>query len=505
MRCSLAPDPMDVSQADVRVTGARVAGWFVWPHDLFFRPLVGLFTGRELADVIPTARQWCNRQWWCSFEAEKPDGMTAVVCLETGAVLWPEPAPASLPRTVEDILIATRSGSSPLLDGFPAFLALPLRDQIDILYRDFLGKSVSFEELAWLKKLDTFSILDLRDALASDEESKLWSLQPGERRGDLCLWSGFKQVTKLLDTPSEGLSSETIARIALGAAFEPSAAARFLAEHRSSVEAYSLEPRRDAAARFYTTGNLLPIMKSGPGVLRDAEGRLQSHQSGVVAYGPYMPLVPGRYRVTLDLAAAAPVGLEVVQDDITLAKTMLFPDEAIKTNLAVSFVVPEALERLFGKSEIEFRVTGEGATQLRTVHLSVHADGPDQPLSDLAAFTPGDAGRRVGASIGGLPQAGRVFYGPYCGLLPGHYRFVLRGHAAGSGALDIEAVSANAEVLTQRAFSVEGEICIELRFALPAVFTTEELAKAVEIRLNKSEGFGLENLSGQLWSDGDGR
>lgn len=529
----LRPEPRlgEPMAAEVRVAGGQADGEFSWPHDPFFRPLVGFYVAGRLQTLATTTRRVRNGRWRCYFSLEVPEGEPGMIaCVETGEVMWPTPEPRGTVLTVEDIVAKGRDASRrDAWSGFPSFLMLPLTDQISIMHRDFLGRDPTSEEVTtWRTRLlkDGLSILDLRDELATGDDVFERLITVDDRCGALCLWPGFKDVLVHLVPKGEKAGSgsfqpavaETgrdpgglLALTAVGGGQQPGLYLEWIQAHQKDLGQFAgrITPSRKRRERHYRTGNLLPLMTCGPGAVRRDDSCIEATRSGVVVYGPYMMVEVGHHKVEIVCQAGQPssrFAVEVVHGDVLLARRDFQLERDGRHSRSVEFTLPKGLAEIAETPEIEFRVTGDAALTVESVRLCVHGGAAGNAILELGSLSPGDAGlRTAGDTISSVSGAGRVFYGPYCRLLPGAYQFSLECRAEESGEIDLEAVAANTEILARlRMALMPGSNRIRLPFALPRIDDEAFLAGPIEFRLGKGHGFVLTCASARLLRESDG-
>ena len=550
-------------RTNLRVAGRRIAGYFDWPHDPIFRPLVGIFTDGRLEHVAPSFRRPLPNRgpWPCYLSITLPKRLAetaavTIACLETGDVLHPRwNDDSSLPLRVEDLIAEGRRATrGQVLDGFTAFLLLPLSDQIDILYRDLLGRGANARDVAHYRTRiakGEIAILDARDEISTSEEALNANrhLTLDDRRGRMCVWPGLEATLMhlvppvfaprdagLIDAPSSLRSAfdeiavpETVggvlARNAVGPTTHVELYERWVERHHLAVAPIEARlarrPRGLTRRCAYRFGNLLTAMSPGPIAMREPSSIISAHSgnAGTIAYGPYVHLESGSYRVSCRLRIQAPsavasdLSLEVVHGDILLARRDLKVAREWHETLGLNFAVPQRLKELVGTPAIEFRIRGDGnaAAHVEEVALEALPDGcADARTMDdwLPALIPGGAGSRTeDGRIVAQTSSGHVFYGPYCTLMPGAYRFMLEcdlAEAAANGEVELEAVTANNEVLArQQVMLSAGANRLEIGFGIPWVHDPNMLSGPLEFRLWKAEGFTFRCRAAQLEALGE--
>ena len=173
------------------------------------------------------------------------------------------------------------------------------------------------------------------------------------------------------------------------------------------------------------THDLLPLLQSGPAGQRAAEGAIAAAGDGLICHTPRLDLLAGRYRLTLDLAAAGTLLIEAVAGRVHLAHCRAPAPGAITFDFTVPF---EATQTTL-EPEIELLLTGAPLTgTLRAARLERLSLGPEtSPREyDWLDLMRTDLGTRSGAHIRAASGAsGTIAYGPYCTLAAGEYEILL--------------------------------------------------------------------------------
>lgn len=537
----------------VRVRDGLIEGCFVWPHDPGFRPLIGLYAGGRLRQLGATFRRPLHegRSWPCCFSFDLDEDLPeladlTVAVFETGDILHAPARPQVAVRRVEDLIDAgNRRVRAFAYGGFCSFLLLPLDDQIAILCRDLLDRDILPKELKTYRQKvieGELSILGVRDDIALGEEAEedLVALPLHERRGRACLWQGLTtalahivppplaRADVAIDTPP-GLSTafdeiripsdvrSILASNAIGKSTDIGAYGQWITAFQDlvgDVEArvachLDLQAQRAAQSRRYRLSGLISMMRLGTAAQSGGDGTViaKAGEAGVVLFGPYMALDPGRHTVLFALENEAPavgplqVRLEVVHGDILFAARDIVLTEASREKRRLAFTVPAGPQDLLTAPGFEFRLTTNGAARLvcRAVALDVCNDKEVKSFVHpavenwLALLTPERAGARAGeGGIAALPPSGRVFFGPYCKLLPGRYVLALDtvlGEDQPQKEAELEVAAVGDHVLARKRFALRpGGGTEELSFEIADSDSAEELAGPLEFRLWKEDG-----------------
>jgi hypothetical protein len=188
--------------------------------------------------------------------------------------------------------------------------------------------------------------------------------------------------------------------------------------------------------------SLLWMMQVGPAGVRDG-GRVSTrkHVAGHVVFGSYLDLLPGRYRLTIQIEAdpavleAAPVApamaIEAVCGHYIAARCNLALEHLRNSAHSLLFTVPDDFRDYFSTQQWEFRIWTSGAVHVAITAITLHS-ADDERVADTRDFDwlpllqAGSAGIQtdvarswVSARLGNV---GHVVFGPYVDLLPGRYR-----------------------------------------------------------------------------------
>jgi glycosyltransferase involved in cell wall biosynthesis len=246
-----------------------------------------------------------------------------------------------------------------------------------------------------------------------------------------------------------------------------------------------------------------------------AAGRMVEHRiwsiagtPGILAYGPYVRLSSGPYRLKLRFGTDGPIdealalGLEVVSAEVLITADALRLQESEKNDYSATFdfTVPSELEVLNSEAEIEFRIfsNGGGPVCLKGLLLEGAPPARGAPavtnlLPIITVAEPG-ANHYVGARITG---SGHLVYGPYRRLLPGTYRLDVELAGVPAGALArIEVMSDTTEIagLTFTAGDDEGSLSIP--------FEVRDATATFQFRLWFDQAVSAEVVRLQLLYDG---
>ena len=562
-------EPAKPDGSFVHLAGQSLEGAFHWPHDPLFRPMVGVYSAKRLALVVPTGRRTADngKTWQCHFAADIPDKVNrqelTVTVFESGAVLYPAPngAPDKPARTVEEIMAAAGRHAKPFAyGGFEAFLFLPLIDQIRILYLDILGRNPGPEEVDRYRERIISGALDIlaaRDEIASSQEARRRRLSRDERRGRACLWHGLQAVLdaivpppllrsarqadfappKFLRTAFEEITcpSDVASILALNAVGETrdfAQISQWIASHRKIIDTVEERLAQNAAARRlqaerpqrYRMGNLLATMTTGVVATRQPSGLVVAKPGpdGVVLYGPYLALEPGRHTVHCKFRSEHPAGealhlvFEAIYSDVLLARKDLTLTTATDGGFDQQFTVPAGQGELLRSRQFEFRLATNGAAAVAVEAVTLDVVNTAQVVTQAAPNVASwlrslkleSAGwRETDGTITALAPSGRVFYGPYYKLIPGRYVFALECRAdpdGDGGDVELEVVAAENDVLArQRCRLKGGRNTLTIPFEIRAAKTPAGLPGPLEFRLWKDAGFTFQCIAVHLESRND--
>ena len=276
----------EVTGSFVQASSERVEGYMLWPVDPFYRPTVALFVGGLLTSITPTFRHLSGEtdkaSWVCVFNIRLPEkpskvGDRLLLCLETGAVLFDERLSGGVSTyDIEQLLAEGLTQRSPWdASGFTAFLRLPVFDQLDLLYRDFLGRGIDqdgFQNYLRELKSGRSTILGVRDKLLESEEFRLRSISPYDQFGKWIVWGGLNtlcQLPMVTGTRASSLScldvvtpqvplSDTLASISLGQQADVDTRRLWVENHSQFISQITrtLKARRDRAESCAEPGEL---------------------------------------------------------------------------------------------------------------------------------------------------------------------------------------------------------------------------------------------------------
>jgi len=188
--------------------------------------------------------------------------------------------------------------------------------------------------------------------------------------------------------------------------------------------------------------SLLWLMQIGPAGVRDG-GRVwtRKHVTGHVVFGSYLDLLPGRYRLTVQIEAdpagldttpvASAMAIEAVCGHYIAARCNLALEELRSSSHSLLFTIPDDLRDYFSTPQWEFRVWTSGAVHVAITAIMLNS-ADDERAPDMGDFDwlpllqIGPAGVQADAShswvSARLGNTGHIVFGPYVDLLPGSYR-----------------------------------------------------------------------------------
>ena len=189
--------------------------------------------------------------------------------------------------------------------------------------------------------------------------------------------------------------------------------------------------------------SLLWMMQLGPAGVRDG-GRVwtRKHVAGHVVFGSYLDLLPGRYRLTVQIEAdpaglddatpvASAMAIEAICGHYIAARCNLAIEELHSSSHSLFFTVPDDLRDYYSTPQWEFRIWTSGAVHVAITAITLHA-ADDEPAPDthdfdwLPLLQVGPAGVQADAArswvSARLGNVGHIVFGPYVDLLPGSYR-----------------------------------------------------------------------------------
>jgi hypothetical protein len=274
--------------------------------------------------------------------------------------------------------------------------------------------------------------------------------------------------------------------------------------------------------------SLLWLMQIGPAGVRDG-GRVwtRKHVTGHVVFGSYLDLLPGRYRLTVQLEAdpagleTAPVApamaIEAVCGHYIAARCNLAIEDLRSSSHSLLFTVPDDLRDYFSTQQWEFRVWTSGAVHVAITAIMLNS-ADDERTPDTCDFDwlpllqVGPAGVQADASRSWVSarNTGHIVFGPYVDLLPGNYRLCCEIAADRDRSLpDLEPRATEVplvlEVVTQDVFLAQVPISLrrgvhtyEVPFAISKGDCQQLPASALEFRAHYSGTVPLELRSVRL-------
>jgi hypothetical protein len=188
--------------------------------------------------------------------------------------------------------------------------------------------------------------------------------------------------------------------------------------------------------------SLLWMMQIGPAGVRDG-GRVWTRKrvAGHVVFGSYLDLLPGIYRLTVQIEAdpavyetapmAHAMAIEAVCGHYIAARCNLAIEDLRSSSHSLLFTVPNDLRDYFSTRQWEFRVWTSGAVHVAITAMMLNS-ADDEQAPDTCDFDwlpllqIGSAGVQADAShswvSAQLGNTGHIVFGPYVDLLPGSYR-----------------------------------------------------------------------------------
>jgi hypothetical protein len=188
--------------------------------------------------------------------------------------------------------------------------------------------------------------------------------------------------------------------------------------------------------------SLLWMMQTGPAGVRDGSRVwTRKHVAGYVVFGSYLDLLPGRYRLTVQVKTdpaefdatpvAAAMAIETICGHYIAARCNLAIDDLHSNSHSLLFTVPEDFRDYFSTQQWEFRIWTSGAVHVAITSITLNsADGEEAPdtrdFDWLPLLQAGSAGVRAASSrswvSARLGNVGHIIYGPYVDLIPGSYQ-----------------------------------------------------------------------------------
>ena len=536
------------SAPDTIAPGGLLHGWTDWPHDQFYRPVIGIVVDGTVRAVTPTWRRATGTDAQskaggnCWFAVTVPATMLAGAA-SIMAVRMEDCAPATL------LDMPARSGppqpwhGAPMQDrsdqfgGFEHFLALGSDDQLELVCRSLLGQPNPPADVptAAMIGAQQLTILDFRDALLRCAAYRDAALdQPWQQSGRWLVWSGLDAIVPdlIVREAPLGLTGADdiggalaavraalpqqayVARLALAPDSPSTEAALWVAMLGRLPEAVvtSTSPTHHAASHPLVLPGLLGAIRPGPAGLRDGRGfASRPGIAGFMVAGPYVRLGPGTWRLVVTLARGAdtrpPCGfLEVVHQNIVVALTALGPNNEVE----LGFCLTEAWAARLSAPLFEIRIWTDGGTRLAICDVALERIGPAGkiPLAGVASWRPllsiGEAGLDGGTAINApTGRPGSVFFGPYRALPPGAYRLMVEldqvvNADRGSCTLEILTETGEAIAVTMpNLASGAGEFGVD--FVISPALADQRL----EFRLRKSVEAGFRVLAVRVTAQAD--
>lgn len=512
-RPTLATDSAKAVGTWRRLSEGGIEGELVWAHDPLFRPTVGLFLNGLLVAGASTrrTRPVSGAGWTCIFRVDGPSHVATgleVLCLESGESLDGPRELVATPTVVEVCRAASRAPED--LSGFPAFLRLPVSDQIRLLYLDYMGRPADDDGLTYYERSVVSGqqdILGVRDQLVASREFMDRALTRADRAGRWLVWRGLHALPSIgdddgwltagqdIDPPASERAD--LGRLALGPGSDPRDLEAWLADTRL-VD--NLKPRHEAPrcrrmARVQDLWGLASAMRAAEaGLAVDNHVRSNADQDGVFAHGPYVRLTAGTYLLCarlqiVALGGPARVAVEIVHHERIVGTAQMFLHEgaAGPIHIEAPFYAPEASETAPGW---EFRFGKYGPVELDLEEIilraamSVEQKFPSIPLEPV--LTCNSAARRTAEAIETCGP-NHVIYGPYRRLFAGQYELSL--DAVGAGRLTCEIVEDG-----QIVWQAGAEIC-ERGLKLRTSFTARPDGGIFEYRVSLDESHEVRILN----------
>jgi hypothetical protein len=198
-------------------------------------------------------------------------------------------------------------------------------------------------------------------------------------------------------------------------------------------------------AKLSTSGlsmSLLARMTIGPAGVRDGDRVwTRKNVAEYVVFGPYLTLLPGRYRLTVVMETdpalldahlvVSAMAIEVICGRYIAARCNLAAEDLRSSTHTLLFTVLDDFKDYFNTQNFEFRIWTCGVAHAAITSITLDpADDEHAPdTSDfdwLSLLQVGPAGARADLSrlwVSAQPgKVGHVVFGPYVDLLPGSYR-----------------------------------------------------------------------------------
>ena len=218
-------------------------GYSVWPHDPYYRPVVGLFDNMRLVGhglcnlkrpgtpripsrlllrlgtrlgmaerlLVPVPMEGPVQECWFSFDPgpelcdrlRREDPALQLARLADGEALTPagrEGRAPSRARTVEQILQLPDRMPSVKLDGFPDLLQAPYEHQLEVIYLDLLGRTPdenAYRDYQPQLESGAWSLTELQKTLLDSQEFRSRPLTSNDRVGAFMtshLWAPLSQA-----------------------------------------------------------------------------------------------------------------------------------------------------------------------------------------------------------------------------------------------------------------------------------------------------------------------